>query len=175
MDVAFLLDRTRSLTIADFMLAKGFLGQLVSALDISPEATHAAVILFAEKVKVLNTFAEEKYYNIEALIKAIEKIPDRRLKPTRIDNALLAANDLFTVEGGDREKAPNVVILFTDGKTNPRSRSFSEIVPLLEVSVYFYFAHFILKPCFNTIHASWRLFLPYKKNQIFLLCYVMLC
>ena len=163
MDVAFLLDRTRSLTIADFMLAKGFLGQLVSALDISPEATHAAIILFAKKAKVLNTFAEEKYYNREALVEAIEKIPDRRFMPTRIDNALLAANDLFTLEGGDREKAPNVVILFTDGMTNRRSRSFPEIVPLLEVRVFIYFAHFILKPCFNTIHASWRLYCLTRK------------
>lgn len=163
MDVAFLLDRTKSLTIADFMLAKGFLGELVSALDISPEATHAAVILFAKEGKVLNTFREEKYYNREALVELIEKIPDKRFMPTRTDRALLAANDLFTEEGGDRGKAPNVVILFTDGKTNPRSQPFSEIVPILKVSVYIYFAHFISKPCFNAIHASWRLYCLTRK------------
>ena len=163
MDVAFLMDRTKSLTIADFMLAKGFLVELVSALDIGPEATHAAVTLFANEVKVLNWFKDVEYYNREALVERIEKIRDRLFMPTRTDRALLAANDLFTVEGGDREKAPNVLIIFTDGKTNPKSQPFSEIVPLLKVSVYIYFAHFILKPCFNTIHASWRLYCLTRK------------
>ena len=136
MDVAFLIDRSRSLSVADYMLAKGFLGQLVSALDISSEAIHAAIILFAKNAQVLNTFADEEYYNREALGQRIKKISNKRFMPTRTDKALLAANNtLFVPEGGDRKDIPNVLILITDGRTHPDSQPFAEIVPSLKVSL----------------------------------------
>jgi len=133
LDVAFLVDRTRSLTIADFMLAKGFFAELVGALNISRDATHVGIILFARKGKVISTFADEEFYNKEALYRFIENIPDKRFMPTRIDRALIAAsNSLFTPVGGDREKFPNVLILLTDGRTHRDSTPFAEIVPSLK-------------------------------------------
>jgi len=134
-DVAFLLDRTRSLTIGDFMLAKGFFAELVGALNISRDTTHVGIILFARKGKVISTFADEKFYNKEALYRFIENIPDKRSMPTRIDRALIAANkSLFTPEGGDRERFPNVLIALTDRRSHPDSTPFAEIVPSLKVS-----------------------------------------
>ena len=53
---------------------------------------------------------------------------------TFIDKALkLAAQRFFTEREGDRPKFPNVLILFTDGRTNENSKPFSEIIPLLNV------------------------------------------
>ena len=53
---------------------------------------------------------------------------------TFIDKALkLAAQRFFTEREGDRPKFPNVLILFTDGRTNENSKPFSEIIPLLKV------------------------------------------
>ena len=136
MDVAFLLDRTRSLSIVDFMMAKGFLGQLVTALNISREGTHVGLILFANKGKVFITFDNEKYYNKDDLYEFVQDLPHNRFMPTRIDRALLEANNtLFVPEGGDREKFPNVLIILTDGRTHPSSQSFDEIVPSLKVSL----------------------------------------
>ena len=135
MDVAFLLDRSRSLSIVDFMMAKGFLGQLVTGLNISQEATHVGLIAFAKKATVLISFADENYYNKGNLYKFIQTLPDNRGSPTRIDKALLAANNtLFVPEGGDRENFPNVLILTTDGRTHSDSQPFAEIVPSLKVS-----------------------------------------
>jgi len=135
LDVAFLLDRTRSLTIADFMLAKGFFAKLLGALNISRDATHVGIILFAKYGNVISTFAEETFYSKEALYRFIENIPDKRFMPTRIDRALIAANNsLFTPAGGDREKFPNVLILLTDGRTHRDSTPFAKIVPSLKVS-----------------------------------------
>ena len=117
------------------MLAKGFFAELVGALNISRDATHVGIILFARKGKVISTFADEKFYNKEALYQFIENIPDKRSMPTRIDRALIAANkSLFTPEGGDREKFPNVLIALTDGRSHPDSTPFAEIVPSLKVS-----------------------------------------
>ena len=145
MDVAFLLDRTRSLSIVDFMMAKGFLGQLVTALNISREGTHVGLILFAKKGKVFITFDNEKYYNKDDLYEFIQDLPHNRFMPTRIDRALLAANNtLFVPEGRDRERFPNVLIILTDGRTHPKSQSFAETVPSLKVSLFYSLAHYDL-------------------------------
>lgn len=136
LDVAFLVDRTESLRIDKFRLLKGFLLELVDALNVGPDSTHAAVILFAKTAKVLNTFNNNDYYSSEALRHLIESIPDELGSRTFIDRALEAANDkLFTEEGGDRPKFPNLLVLLTDGRTNNNSKNFSEITPLLKVGL----------------------------------------
>ena len=135
MDVAFLVDRTRSIGRKNFKLLKGFLLQIIDALDIGPHATHAALILFAKQAKVLNTFNDSGYHTNKALHDLINRRISNKLGgKTFIDKALEAANDdLFTVKGGDRPKFPNVLVILTDGKTNKDSKPYEEIIPHLEV------------------------------------------
>lgn len=136
LDVAFLVDRTRSLNINNFRLLKGFLLELADALNIGPDATHAAIILFAETAKVLNTFDDSGYYSNEAVRHLIDSIPAKLGGRTYIDRALEVANEkLFTEEGGERPEFPNLLILLTDGRTNENSKNYSEIVPLLKVGL----------------------------------------
>jgi len=140
MDLAILVDRTRSLSEANYKLLKGFVAQLIDGLNIGRDSTHVGLIFFDSKAKVISTFADESLYTKDALYQLVEKISDRRYKPTRTDKALIAANNkLFTAEGGDRPKFPNVLVILTDGKTNPASKPFAEITPLLKVSVNFEF------------------------------------
>ena len=135
--MAILLDRTRSLSIGDYILAKGFFAELVGGLDIGPDATRLGLIRFDKNSKVDFTFADEAYHNQGAVIHFIENLNNWRGRRTFIDRALLAANDsLFTPAGGDREEFPNALILLTDGRTNPRSRPFGDIVPSLRVSPF---------------------------------------
>lgn len=55
---------------------------------------------------------------------------------TRTDRALeLAAEEFFGWEDcGDRPEKPNVLIVFTDGNTNPGSKPFRQVIPPLDVS-----------------------------------------
>ena len=55
MDVAFVVDKTRSIGVVNFVLLNGFLLQLVGAMHISPDTTHAGVITFNRKVLILFT------------------------------------------------------------------------------------------------------------------------
>ncbi|XP_078372870.1 collagen alpha-6(VI) chain-like [Oculina patagonica] len=133
LDVAFLVDRTGSLGIDNFRLLKGFLLELVDALNVGPDATHAAIVLFAKTAKVINTFSNSEYYSNGALRNLTASIPEKLGSMTFIDRALEAANEkLFTEEGGDRPEFPNVLILLTDGRTNENSTDYKEIVPLLK-------------------------------------------
>jgi len=136
MDVAFLIDRTPSLSVGDLELEKGFVAELVGALNVSPDATHVGIIMFDKEGEVIADFKDESLYSKEALYELIERIPNFRRKPTRTDIALMTANNwLFTPEGGDRPKFPNALIILTDGKTNPVSKPSFEIIPLLKVSL----------------------------------------
>ena len=134
MDVAFIVDKTKSLRKPNFLLLKGFLLELIAAMDIGPNATHTAIMTFSRKPDILSNFANTKFYSNEAVYQLIANIPDNLGTGTFIDRALLAAEDkFFNEEKGDRPKYPNVLVLFTDGKTNSKSKKFSEITPKLKV------------------------------------------
>lgn len=134
LDVAFVVDKTKSIGAENFLLLKGFLLQLADALTIGPNATHVGYILFAKYPEVLNTFGDTKYHSGEEVNNLLQGIPTKLSSPTFIDRALKEANvSLFTKEGGDRPDFPNVLILLTDGKTNEASEPFSKIIPSLEV------------------------------------------
>jgi len=133
MDVAFVVDRTKSVRPENFKLVKGFLLEICDALSIGPNATHTGFVLFAKSPNVLNTFADSQYYSSESVHHLIQNIPENLGSRTFIDRALKAANNsLFTDEGGDRPDFPNVLILLTDGKTNPDSEPFSGIISSLK-------------------------------------------
>ncbi|KAL9968587.1 hypothetical protein ACROYT_G020696 [Oculina patagonica] len=133
MDVSFVIDKTSSLGVVNFLLLKGFLLELIAAMHIGPDATHTGIITFNRKPKVLSTFADVKMHSNQAVHEFIAKMSVVLGDRTFTDKALMAAdNKLFTEEGGDRPKFPNVLILLTDGRTNPKSKPFSEITPLLK-------------------------------------------
>ena len=124
--MAFVVERT--------LLVRGFLLELTDALTIGPDATHAAFILFDKEPELISTFADSSYYSGEDVHYMIEGLPNGLGRRTFIDRALTEANlSLFSVEGGDRPKFSNVLILLTDGKTNPASEPFSSIIPSLQV------------------------------------------
>ena len=134
MDVAFIVDKTKSLKKPDFLLLKGFLLELIAAMDIGPNATHTAIMTFSGKPKVLSNFADTKFYSNEAVYQLIDKIPVHFGHHTFTDRALeAAAKYLFNETAGDRPKYPNVLILLTDGRTNSKSKKFTEITPKLKV------------------------------------------
>ena len=134
--MAFVVDKTKSLGVENFLLLKGFLQELVDKMHIGPDATHTAIMTFDLKPKVLSTFADTQLYSNDAVHQLIAELPIKLGKRTFIDKALITAHEkLFSEEGGDRPKYPNVLILLTDGRTNVNSKPFSQIIPLLKVSV----------------------------------------
>lgn len=133
-DVAFVVDRTKSIGNETFQMVKSFLLQLTDAMSIGPDAAHVGYILFDKKPELLNTFAETEYYSAENVHSLITSIPNKLGSPTFIDRALKEANvSLFTPKGGDRPGAGNVLILITDGRTNSESEPFEGIVDALKV------------------------------------------
>lgn len=132
-DIVFLLDGTESVGLENYRFLKGFVLQIVNAMDIRPKGTHVAFARFTKYVTILNTFNDRAYYSNEAAHNLIENSPDELGTKTFIDRALEAANDkLFTKKGGSRAHVPKVLLLFTDGKTNPSSKPLEETVRKLK-------------------------------------------
>lgn len=133
-DIAFLLDRTKSLSMGDVLQMNGFISQLLPRLNISSERTHIAIIIFGKHARVVVGLNEAKFHNVEALDRFMQNgIPNGRASRTRIDKGLVEANNKVFVENfGDRPEFPNVLVLITDGKTHPDSAPFPGIVSSLK-------------------------------------------
>ena len=102
---------------------------------VSKSATHFGAIVFSSNPILQFNFADAKYYKRKRLRKAIKKFP-YLAEGTRTDLALsLASKELFSIQGGDRPSVPNVLIVITDGRTNPQSsRPYPQVLQPLKVS-----------------------------------------
>ena len=83
---------------------------------------------------------------------------------TRTDKALALANTaLFTKEGGDRRNGVNILIVITDGKTNPiHSVPYETVLAPLRVGFFYLFYPFF--------SFSFFLFFVLNKLLIYKLC-----
>lgn len=136
LDVAFLLDRTRSVGPENYRLLKGFVLEIVDSLDIGPDTTHAAFITFAGIAKILNSLNDSTYHSNEAVHNLIWNSPNYLGGRTYIDRALYEADqNIFTLEAGSRPEIPKVLILLTDGRTNRNSTPYENIIPRFQVSI----------------------------------------
>ena len=81
-------------------------------------------------------FADTKYYKVNHLQNAIRKF-HHLAGGTRTDLGIERANtDLFSKKGGDRPDKRNVLIVITDGRTNPtESKSYAKVLRPLQVTV----------------------------------------
>ncbi|KAJ7363520.1 von Willebrand factor type A domain [Desmophyllum pertusum] len=135
LDVAFLLDRTRSLgSLKNYRLLKGFLLEIVDALKVGANATRIGIVSFARTANVLNKFDDSNYHSNEALLHhLIKNIPNKLGNRTFIDLALEAANEqLFTEEGGGQAYVSQRSDSYDGWQANKDSKDYSEIIPLLK-------------------------------------------
>lgn len=124
---------------SNFRKAKAFVEELIEHFAVSPQATHFGAITYSTYSKLEFDFADARYHKIVELKRRVMAIryPGGW---TRTDRALeMAARKLFTVAGGDRKDKRNVLVVFTDGKTNRGSKSYMEVLRPLQVGTGSYF------------------------------------
>lgn len=134
LDVGIILDGSGSVSKNNFKIAKEFVQSLMSHFSVSTKATHFGVITYSTNSNLEFDLANPKYHNVVELKKRVMEIryPGQW---TRTDRALeMAAQKLFTSAGGDRNDKANILIVFTDGKTNRGSKPYPEVLQPLQVS-----------------------------------------
>ena len=73
---------------------------------------------FDRSATVHNRFNDPAFWSVNAVIDLINANINNLRSPTRVDRALVAANNImFTEANGDRSGAVSVLVVFTDGRT----------------------------------------------------------
>ncbi|CAH3028481.1 unnamed protein product, partial [Porites evermanni] len=130
-DIGVLLDATNSVGKENFVIAKDFVLTLVNSMTISSEESHLGLIVFNINAEILVAFKDLDKQN-PSVIKNILKNTTKLKGQTFIDRALRkAGEELFTVAYGERPNKPDVLIVLTDGRTNPASEPYEDaLIPL---------------------------------------------
>ena len=77
---------------------------------------------FDRSATVHNRFNDPAFWSVNAVIDLINANVNNLRSPTRLDRALIAANNImFTEANGDRSGEVNVLVLFTDGRTQEKT------------------------------------------------------
>lgn len=153
LDIGIILDGSGSVGSSNFRKAKAFVEELIEHFAVSPQATHFGAITYSTYSKLEFDFADARYHKIVELKRRVMAIryPGGW---TRTDRALeMAAQKLFTVAGGDRKDKRNVLVVFTDGKTNRGSKSYMEVLRPLQVGTDETSTQFL----FSLLNCRWNL------------------
>jgi len=119
-DFGIIMDGSPSVGSTNFNKCKSFVKDLVGTFQISPQGTRAGIISYSETAQLFVDFADVNLQTPSAMKDIIDKIPYNPSHTTRTDRALELANSaLFSSEGGDRTEKPNVLMVITDGMTDP--------------------------------------------------------
>ena len=137
MNLVLAMDFTRSIRKKNIPKLRQAAQELVASLKdkIGEDKTRVAVIRFGRKAQALNNFNDPVSYDPDGLDNLIEEISQKLDSRTYIDRALIAANELFTPEGGARPASTDVLVLFTGGRTNKKSLSLEKVMKPLNVSI----------------------------------------
>ncbi|CAG2236748.1 unnamed protein product [Mytilus edulis] len=116
LDLAFIINRSNSLSTDDFARAKIFVRNVVSSFDISPNKTRVAVVSYASHAKT--EFYLNRYNNKVDLENAISAIPFVGGSTATSEAIDLATNIIFTPGHGSRNNTPHIMVVITDGNAN---------------------------------------------------------
>lgn len=146
LDVGVIIDASDSVDYhTEFGVCLEFVANITKFFNVSEQGTHFGAIVYSSTAELQFNFANANYYNNKQLQEAIMKLHWLG-EGTRTDLALELANtDLFSPKGGDRRNKPNVLIVITDGRTNPTSsKPYAIVLKPLQVVIV---TILILEPC----------------------------
>ena len=145
LDVGVIIDASDSVDYrTEYKMCLDFVANITKFFNVSEQGTHFGAIVYSRTAELQFNFANVDYYNNERLQEAIMNFHWLG-EGTRTDLALeLADTDLFSPKGGDRHNKPNVLIVITDGRTNPSSKPYPKVLKPLQVVIV---TISILKPC----------------------------
>ena len=136
MDVAVLVDSSRTVGWSNFETLKRSLAKFTDYFHVSNEGTHFGFIHFKQGPVVDFDFGNSSFHSADSLKQKIMGIGyDPGL--SRMDQAMALANTkLFTNRGGMRKGIPKFLIVFTDGKYDEGSASYAGVLDSLKVRLF---------------------------------------
>lgn len=134
LDIAVVIDETRSISSSNLFIVLDAAREMSELFFRSVEDIRFSIISFAKEAAIRVRFSDPQ--DKESLKRKFEEMKsDRRTKPTRLDKALEKVNEAFS-DPGNRVDSPDVMIIFTDGKTHGHETQLQRENANLMVSTY---------------------------------------
>lgn len=130
------MDASESMTEEDFEKQKNFVIKVAESFYMAPKTTQFALVTYSSTAKLHIRFKD--HLNQDSFKTVVQHLPFAAAG-TRFDRALkLAAEDVFTAEGGARAGVPKVMIILTDGRQSHDYDAIpiqDAVLPLRQLSV----------------------------------------
>ena len=134
LDIAVVIDETRSISSSNLFIVLNAAREMSELFFRSVEDIRFSIISFAKEAAIRVRFSDPQ--DMESLKRKFEEMKsDTRTKPTRLDKALEKVNEAFS-DPGNRVDSPDVMIIFTDGKTHGHETQLQRENANLMVSTY---------------------------------------
>ena len=134
LDIAVVIDETRSISSSNLFIVLDAAREMSELFFRSVEDIRFSIISFAKEAAIRVRFSDSQ--DKESLKRKFEEMKsDTRTKPTRLDKALEKVNEAFS-DPGNRVDSPDVMIIFTDGKTHGHETQLQRENANLMVSTY---------------------------------------
>ncbi|XP_028414334.1 collagen alpha-1(XII) chain-like [Dendronephthya gigantea] len=118
-DILMVVDGSGSVGEASFDKVKEFIQKVNTKFDIGPGKTQEALVQFGSPSDTRIEFNLGKKKTLEEVNQGVEDIKFLNSGTTATGDALSKSRDMvFNGTGNDHPDAPNVLVLFTDGKSN---------------------------------------------------------
>lgn len=112
-DIIFVVDSSGSIGVNNWHHVLDFMNEVIDKIGVGPQATHVGVLTYGNRAHIqfhLNNFTDA------ALMKAtISKSKFLDENTNTSGGIATALKFMFTAPNGDRDKAPNIMVVITDG------------------------------------------------------------
>ncbi|XP_052813422.1 uncharacterized protein LOC128240703 isoform X12 [Mya arenaria] len=119
-DLVFVVDASTSVTEANFKKQLAFMKNIVNYADIDSGSVRVGALIYSTEVEV--QFYLNQYSTKNDVIAAIDKIPYIYGSTNTADGLQVMRDELFSFRNGDRDDAPNIAMVITDGVSNINGR-----------------------------------------------------
>lgn len=119
-DIAFVLDASKSLGVDNYEKMKGFVKRLLDGADIDNGDVRVGIVSYSTKANV--EFMLNSYNTKADVFDAVNSISWKCGSINTADGLRAMREEIFSEDNGDRHGVPNICILITDGVSNINSR-----------------------------------------------------
>lgn len=112
-DLIFVVDSSGSIGVNNWHHVLDFINEVIDKIGVGPQAARVGVVTYGNRAHVifnLNNFTDPA--QMKAAVSAATFLNEN----TNTSGGIATAtNSMFTVPNGDRDKAPNIMVVITDG------------------------------------------------------------
>jgi len=112
-DLIFVVDSSGSIGIDNWRRVLDFINNIIDQVGVAPQGTHVGLVTYGNRAHIqfnLNNFTDAA--QMKAAVSLSKFLDENTNTSGGIATALRV---MFTKENGDRDKAPNIMVIITDG------------------------------------------------------------